>query len=68
MPMIRVDFILRSELKEKTAGSMGRRPLCDVDTDVACERTSKSVAFHFDHEGGRLSSAGCKLVGVSDAE
>ena len=42
---------------------MSKRPLCDV----AGERPSKSVAFQFDDEGGRLPSAGCNLVGVSDA-
>ena len=47
---------------------MGKRPLCNVDADVAVERPSKSVAFQFDDDGGRLSSAGCELVGVSDAE
>ena len=68
MPKSCMDYNLRSELKEKRAGNMGKLPLCDVDADVAGERPSKSVAFNFDDEGGRLSSAGCELVGMSDAE
>ena len=62
-----VDYILRSELKEKRLGSVSKRPLCDVDADVEGERPSKSAAFQFDDAGGRLSCAGCKLFGVSDA-
>ena len=46
---------------------MSTRPLCDVDVGAAGERPSKSVAFQFDNADGRLSSAGCELVGVSDA-
>ena len=30
-------------------------------------RPSKSVAVQLDDESGRLSTAGCELVGVSDA-
>ena len=46
---------------------MGKRPLCNVDADVAVERPSNKDAFQSDDDGGRLSSAGCELVGVSDA-
>ena len=67
MPRIGVVYILRSELKEKKLGSVSKRPLCDVDADVAGECPSKSFVFHFDDEDGRLSSTGCELVGVSDA-
>ena len=67
MPRSCVDYILRSELKEKSIGSVSNWPLCDVDADLAGERPSKSVAFQFDDEGGRLSSPGCELVGVSEA-
>ena len=67
MPRSRVDYILRSELKEKRLGSVSKRPLCGVDADVAGERPSKSVAFQFDDAGCRLSSAGCELVCVSDS-
>ena len=68
MPMSDVDYILRSELKEKRLGSVSKQPLCDADADVAEERRSKSVAFQFDDEEGRgrSYSAGCELVGVSD--
>ena len=38
-----------------------------MDVAAADERPSKSVAFQFVNVGGRLSSAGCELVGVSDA-
>ena len=67
MPRSRVDDILRSELKEKRVGSVSKRPLSDVDAGVASERPSKSVAFQFDDEDDRLSSAGCELFVVSDA-
>ena len=46
---------------------MGKRPLCDVDVGAADKRASKSVAFQFGNAGGILFSAGCELVGVSDA-
>ena len=62
-----VDDVSRSELKEKRLGIVSKRPLCDVDSDVAGEHPSKSVAFQFDDASARLSSAGCELVGVSDA-
>ena len=62
-----VDDILRSELKEKGIGSVSKRSMCDVDADAAGEWHSKSVAFHLDNAGRILSSAGCELVGVSDA-
>ena len=62
----RVDDILRSELREKNIGGGSKRPLCDVDTGVADERPSKSVAFDIDDAGGRLFSERCTLVGVSD--
>ena len=67
MPKSRVNYIRRSGLNEKRASSISKRLLCDVDAYVAGERPSKSVAFHFDNEGGSLSSARCELVGVSDA-
>ena len=57
-----MDDILRSEWQEKKMASVSKRPLCDVD-----ERPSKSVALQFGNAGGRLSSAGCELVGVLDA-
>ena len=66
IPRSGVVYILCSRLKEKRLDRVSKRPLCDVDFDVAAERPSKSVAFHFADEGGRLSSAGCELVGVSD--
>ena len=46
---------------------MTKRPLCDVDVGAEDERPSLSIAFQFDNAGGRLFSAGCELVGVSDA-
>ena len=67
MPRSHVDDILRSELQEKSIGSVSKRPLCDVDVDAAGERPSKSVASQFDDAGGSLSSAECELAGVSDA-
>ena len=67
IPRSRVDDILRSELREKNIGGGSRRPLCDVDTGVADERPSKSVAFEIDDAGGRLFAERCTLVGVSDA-
>ena len=66
MPRSHVDDILRSELKEKKIGGVSKRSMCDVDADGAGEGPSKSVAFQFENAGGRLSSAGCELVGVSD--
>ena len=63
----RVDDVLRSDLQEKAIGSLGKRPLCDVDVGVADERPSKSVAFQLENVGGRLPSRECELVGVSDA-
>ena len=53
--------------QEKRIGSVSRRLLCDVDVGPVDERPSKSVALQFDNAGDRLSSAGCELVGVSDA-
>ena len=38
-----------------------------MDAVVAGERPSKSVVFQFGDEGGRSSSAGSDMVGVSDA-
>ena len=38
IPRSRVDDILRSELREKTIGGGSKRPLGDVDIDVADER------------------------------
>ena len=67
MPKSRVDEILHSELQVKRIGSVSRRLLCDVDVGAVDERPSKSVALQFDNAGDRLSSAGCELVGVSDA-
>ena len=67
MPRSRADDILGSELQEKRIGSVSKRPLCDVDVGAAGERPSKSVAFQFENAHGRLSSAGCELIGVSDA-
>ena len=66
-PRSRVDYILRSELREKNIGGGSKRPLCDVDIGVADERPSKSVAIEIDDAGGRLFSERCTLVGVSDA-
>ena len=57
MPKSSVDYILRAELKKKRLGSVSKRSLCDVDADVAGERSPKSVAFHSDNAGGRLFSA-----------
>ena len=63
-PVSRVDQIIRSELKEeKRIVSVNKRQLCDVDADVLYERPLKCVAFQVDDDGGRLSSAGCELVG-----
>ena len=67
MPRSRVDDILRLELQEKRIGSVSKRPWCDVDVGAAGERPPKSVVFQFDIASGRLPSAGCELVGVSDA-
>ena len=67
MSRSRVDAVLRLELQEKAIGSLGKRPLCDVDVGAADERPSKSVAFHLDNVGGRMSTGECGLVGVSDA-
>ena len=67
IPRSRVDDILRSELPGKNIGGGSKRPLCDVDTGVADEQPSKSVAFEIDDAGGRLFSERCTLVGVSDA-
>ena len=68
MPGSRVNYILRSELKQERLGNVSQRLLCDVNADVASELPSKSVAFQFDDESGRLSSAAWELVGVSNAE
>ena len=46
---------------------MSKRSLCVLDANVAGERPSRSAAFQFDIAGGRLSSAGCEMVGVPDA-
>ena len=67
IPRSRVDDISRSELREKNNGGRSKRPLCDVDIGVADERPSKRVAFDIDDAGGRLFSARCTLVDVSDA-
>ena len=67
MPRSCVDDNLRSELQEKKIGSVIKQPLSDVDVGAAAERPSKSVAFQFGNASGRFSSAGCELVGVSDA-
>ena len=67
MSRSRVDDVLRLELQEKAIGSLGKRPLCDVDIGAADERPSKSVAFQLENVGGRLSSGECGLVGVSDS-
>ena len=67
MPKSRVDDYSRSELQETEIGSVSKQPLCDVDVGAADERPSKSVVFQFGNAGGRLSSAGCEFVGVSDA-
>ena len=67
LPKTSVDDILRAEVNEKRLGSVSKRSLCVVDADVVDERPSKSVAFQFDNAAGILSSAGCELVGVSDA-
>ena len=62
-----MDDILRLKLQEKTIGSVSKRPLCDLDVGAADEWPSKSVASQFDNAGGKLSSGGCELVGVSNA-
>ena len=67
LPWSRVDYVLRSELNGRRIVSGSQRPLCDVDGAVAYERPSKSVAFQLDDECGLLSSAGCEMVGESDA-
>ena len=67
MSRSRVDDVLLLELLEKAIGSLGKRPLCDVDVGAVDERPSKSVAFQLDNVGGRLSSGECGLVGVADA-
>ena len=67
MPKSSVDDILRSEFQEKRIGSVSKRPLCDMHVGAAGKRPLKSVAFQFENAGGRLSSSGCELLGVSDA-
>ena len=62
-----VDDVLRLELQAKAIGSLGKRPLCDVDVGAADERPSKCVAVQLDNVGGRLSSGECGLFVVSDA-
>ena len=67
MPRSCVDDNSRSDLQEKKIVGVGKRPLCDVDVGAADERPSKCVAFQIGNVGGRLFSAGCELVGESDA-
>ena len=67
MSRSRLCDVLRLELQGKAIGSLGKRPLCDVDVGAADERPLNSVAFQLDNVVGRLSSGECGLVGVSDA-
>ena len=62
-----MDDFLRSELQEKRISSVSKWGLCDVDVAAAGDWPSKSVAFQFDNAGGRLFSAGCDLISLSDA-
>ena len=59
--------VLRSELNQEISDGANKRRLHAVDASVSEGPPLKSVAFQFGNDGGRLSSAGCEMFGVSDA-
>ena len=66
-PRSQVDEILRAELRGKKIGVACKRPLCDVELDVADERPSKSVAFDVGDSVGKSVCDRYTVIGVSDA-
>ena len=62
-----VDKILRAELGGQEIGVGMKRPLCDVELDVADERPSKSVAFDVEDSIGKSVCNRYPVIGMSDA-
>ena len=66
-PRSQVDEILRAELGGKKMVVGSKRPLCDVELDVADQRPSKSVAFEVGDSIGKSVCNRYTVIGVSDA-
>ena len=66
-PRSQVDKILRAELGGQEIGVGMKRPLCDVELDVADERPSKSVAFDVEDSIGKSVCNRYPVIGMSDA-
>ena len=66
-PRSQVDKILRAELGGQEIGVGMKRPLCDVELDVADERPSKSVAFDVEDSIGKWVCNRYPVIGMSDA-
>ena len=66
-PRSQVDKILRAELGGQEIGVGMKRPLCDVELDVADERPSKSVAFDVEDSNGKSVCNRYPVIGMSDA-
>ena len=66
-PRSQVDKILRAELGALEIGVGMKRPLCDVELDVADERPSKSVAFDVEDSIGKSVCNRYPVIGMSDA-
>ena len=65
-PRSQVDNILRAELGGQEIGVGMKRPLCDVELDVADERPSKSVAFDVEDSIGKSVCNRYPVIGMSD--
>ena len=65
-PRSQVDKILRAELGGQEIGVGMKRPLCDVELDVADERPSKSVAFDVEDSIGKSVCNRYPVIGMSD--
>ena len=66
-PRSQVDKISRAELGGQEIGVGMKRPLCDVELDVADERSSKSVAFDVEDSIGKSVCNKYPVIGMSDA-
>ena len=60
------DRMLRSDLKQKGSGDASKCQLSDVGVNMIGGPPTKSVAFKFQIESGKLSFAGCEMVVVVD--
>ena len=66
-PRSQVDKILRAEMGGREIGVGMKRPLCDVELDVADERPSKGVAFDVEDSIGKSVCNRYPVIDMSDA-